>query len=81
MSRKTLTETISDMAIKTFYEGVEGDIDDEKRDRWFDHWFKTADRFQKSLEEEGLTETVEAVKKIIIDQKEIVSIITNWKEI
>lgn len=69
---KTLTATITDMAINSFYEGLEDmTFDEEKEARWFTHWFKTAEIFCKCLEEEGLTETVQAVKQIIIDQKKI----------
>lgn len=75
--KKTLLSTITDMAIKTFYEGIEGPYDEEKELRWFGHWFKTAETFCEGLENEGLTDTVAAVKQIILDQKKIIARFTN----
>lgn len=69
---KTLLSTITDMAVKSFYEGIEGPFDEEKELRWFGHWFRTAETFCEGLEKEGLTDTVKAVRDIILYQKKII---------
>lgn len=71
MSSPSLTSSITAMAIRSFYEDVNFDMDSEKEARWFSHWFKTAETFCDALEKEGLTETFKAVKNIIVEQKRI----------
>lgn len=70
---RTLTETITNRAIKTFFEDLNGSMDAETWQRWTNHWLKVADDFYNDFSEEGLTETAAAIKKIIEDQKRITS--------
>src|SRR6218665_1379083 len=64
----TLIGTITERARRSFMEDIDNS-DDSQYDRWIDHWFKTADSFLASLEEEGLTETALKVRVLIDEQR------------